>query len=223
MSWTRYQDTNTKCVFIHLLLKACFDQCIQKNTKLSRGQYLTSLSELTEELNLSTRNVRTALKKLQDSGEISVTATNKYSLITVVKYEDYQINAVDTDKEIPKREIFRQPTKDSSSFSDQCLNQELWIETMCRINKTGKAELKNALSVFNLHLIATENEKSNLRDYKDHFKNWLRYNTKELVAKEGQVSWQWKGQSIKTGTMEQMQADKKLFDHPGFEFEIITQ
>lgn len=217
MSWERYQDTNTKVVFIHLLLKACFDQCRHKNISLSRGQYCTSISGLADELNLSPRNVRTALKKLQDSGEIAIETTNKYSIISVQKYEDYQLLGPPADTV----RVRTQQTKSSNEFSDKCMQQQDWLDAVCMQNQTTKLGVQNALNIFNLHLKATDKEKSNIRDYKEHFNNWLRYNKKELVAKDGEYAWQWKGQALKTGTLRELEQDKKLFDHPGFEFEIV--
>lgn len=217
MSWERYQDTNTKVVFIHLLLKACFDQCLHKNISLSRGQYCTSISGLADELNLSPRNVRTALKKLQDSGEISIETTNKYSVVTVQKYEDYQL--LGPPVETPRVRV--QKTKESNDFSQKCLEQQGWVDAICMQNQTTKLCVQNALNSFNLHLKATDKEKSSIKDYKEHFVNWLRYNKKELTAKDGEYSWHWKGQALKTGTLRELEQDKKLFDHPGFEFEIV--
>jgi len=217
MSWERYQDTNTKVVFIHLLLKACFDQCHHKNISLSRGQYCTSISGLADELNLSPRNVRTALKKLQDSGEITIETTNKHSIVSVQKYEDYQLLAPVTITPA----VRAQKPKESTEFSDRCIQQEDWVEAICMTNQTTKLAIQNALNTFNLHLKATGKEKTNLRDYKEHFNNWLRYNKKELTAKDGDYAWHWKGQALKTGTLRELEQDKKLFDHPGFEFKII--
>ena len=217
MSWERYQDTNTKVVFIHLLLKSCFDQCHHKNISLSRGQYCTSISGLADELNLSPRNVRTALKKLQDSGEITIETTNKYSIVSVQKYEDYQLLGAPTTTPV----VRAQKPKESSEFSERCIQQEDWVEAICMTNQTTKLAIKNALNTFNLHLKATGKEKTNLRDYKEHFNNWLRYNKKELTAKDGDYAWHWKGQALKTGTLRELEQDKKLFDHPGFEFQIV--
>lgn len=216
MSWERYQDTNTKVVFIHLLLKACFDQCHHKNISLLRGQYCTSISGLADELNLSPRNIRTALKKLQDSGEITTETTNRYSIISIQKYEDYQLLGPPAIQPVKV-----QKTKESIDFSDRCIKQQDWVEAVCMTNQTTKLAIQNALNTFNLHLKAIGKEKTNLRDYKEHFNNWLRYNKKELRAKDGNYAWQWKGQALKTGTLRELEADKKRFDHPGFEFEIV--
>ena len=60
--------------------------------KLKRGQFLTSIPTIAEANGITIQNVRTALKKLEDSGNLTRTTHSKYSIITVVNYNEYQIS-----------------------------------------------------------------------------------------------------------------------------------
>ena len=51
---------------------------------------VTSVAALVEFTGLTTQQVRTALKNLQSTKEITIKTTNKYSIITICKYEQYQ-------------------------------------------------------------------------------------------------------------------------------------
>ncbi len=62
MDWEWYTDTNTKSLFIHCLLKANHKEGKWRGHKIGRGQFLTSLNNLSQETGLSVRNVRTSLK-----------------------------------------------------------------------------------------------------------------------------------------------------------------
>lgn len=90
IEWEWYQDTNTKTVFIHLLLTANYEDKKWKGETVSRGQRITSYQKLADELNLSLQNIRTAIKHLISTGEITCKQNVKYSLITVKNYDRFQ-------------------------------------------------------------------------------------------------------------------------------------
>lgn len=90
VNWEWYQDTNVKSVFIHLLLLASYEDKKWQRRVVKRGQVIISSGNLASDLKLTRQQVRTALKKLQSTDEISVESTNKYLVITIEKYSDYQ-------------------------------------------------------------------------------------------------------------------------------------
>lgn len=95
-SWRWYQDANTMRVFIHILLNAnVYDHDFESIT-VKRGQWVTSQKRIAEQLNLSLKNVRTALEHLKTTGEVAVKTTSKYSIITVFNYNQYQKVAHDS-------------------------------------------------------------------------------------------------------------------------------
>lgn len=90
VNWEWYQDTNVKSVFIHLLLLASYEDKKWQGRVVKRGQVIISSGNLASDLKLTRQQVRTALKKLQSTDEISVESTNKYLVITIEKYSYYQ-------------------------------------------------------------------------------------------------------------------------------------
>ena len=90
LSWEWYKDSNTKDLFIHLLLSANFTDTRFLGKKIKRGQVVTSLSSLAEETGMSVQNVKTALKHLISTNEVTNISTDRYRIITVVKYDEYQ-------------------------------------------------------------------------------------------------------------------------------------
>lgn len=90
LNWEWYGDTNVVRVFLHCLLKANYCQKNKCGMQLKRGQFITSLSELTKELHLTQQQTRTAISKLISTHEITIKATNKYTIVTVCNYESYQ-------------------------------------------------------------------------------------------------------------------------------------
>ena len=65
LSWDWYKDSNTKAVFLHLLLTANYEPVEWRGVKIKVGQRITSISKLSNELDLSFKEIRTALKHLQ--------------------------------------------------------------------------------------------------------------------------------------------------------------
>ena len=90
LNWEWYEDTNVKVVFLHLLLKANFAPAKWKGHLIQRGSLATSNGALAEQLNLTTDQVRTALRKLKDTGEITIKTTNKFSVVTICNFEKWQ-------------------------------------------------------------------------------------------------------------------------------------
>lgn len=104
--WEWYKDSNTMRVFIHCLISANFRDSKVSGTNVLRGQLLAGREVLADELGLSISNVRTSLKKLQSTGEISITSNRRGTIITVNNYDSYQIEDSPKVKTIaPKKDI----------------------------------------------------------------------------------------------------------------------
>jgi len=233
MEWEWYQDANTKSVFIHLLLNACYDECRFMGQSVERGQYMTSLSRLARDLNLSVRQVRTALSRLEKTGEIDTQATNKSTLVTICNYGSYQIDekkvkkkstskrqAVDTQvTDISKKEI-KQEEK-NNTYLEKVLKEEIWVTQVAMQYHTKLGVIKNSLERFTNHLNITQDNKRSVRDFKTHFVNWLKYNLDETSPSIDTYKWKWKGQAMKTGSKEDYERDKAVFDKPGFDFQTF--
>ena len=76
-NWQWYEDSNTLHVFMDLLLEANYEDSKVGLQEIKRGQVFTSLKRISENTGLSFQNIRTALSKLEKSGEINKQITNK--------------------------------------------------------------------------------------------------------------------------------------------------
>lgn len=100
LNWEWYEDTYTARLFFHCILKANWKAGNWKGQPYERGQFITSLPSLAKELGCSERNIRTALKHLISTGEVTSKATNKYRIITVCNYDKYQSTDRQTDRQV---------------------------------------------------------------------------------------------------------------------------
>lgn len=90
VSWEWYTDIPTKALFLHCLFKANWEDKKWRGMTVKRGSFITSREKLSKETGLSVQQVRSAIKKLKSTNEITYETTSNYSLITVVNYRVYQ-------------------------------------------------------------------------------------------------------------------------------------
>lgn len=90
LEWEWYKDEHTKNFFFHCLLKANWKEGKFKGITIERGQFVASLPVLSDELSLTVSEIRTAIKHLKSTGEITVKTHPKFSVFTVVNYDLYQ-------------------------------------------------------------------------------------------------------------------------------------
>ena len=90
LEWEWYKDLNTCRLFFHLLLQANWKDGRFQGMEIPRGSLVTSYNNLAAETGLSVKNVRTALKHLETTGEVAVNRHPKFSVVTVNNYNLYQ-------------------------------------------------------------------------------------------------------------------------------------
>ena len=90
LDWEWYTDYPVFKLFIHLLITANHSPKTWRGQMINRGETLCSLPNLAAQTGLSKQQVRTALKKLESTHEITKKATHKYIVIALTNYEVYQ-------------------------------------------------------------------------------------------------------------------------------------
>ena len=90
MQWRWYRDIAVAHLFRHLILSANYIRADWQDITISRGQLVTSRQKLAYETGLTEKMVRRCLKALEKTGEIQLQSSNKYTLITICKYSEYQ-------------------------------------------------------------------------------------------------------------------------------------
>lgn len=90
--WRWYTEPNAIRLYLHLLLKATTKELPYRDIVLSPGQYATSLTKLMSELNMSKQEVRTAIKQLVSTQEITQEVTHKYTVFSVQNWSKYQLS-----------------------------------------------------------------------------------------------------------------------------------
>lgn len=90
MHWRWYHDANTARVFLHLVMSANYTEHDFEGITVHPGQAVTSRQSLAAALKLSEQQVRTALKHLKATGDITVKTTSKFSVVTINSFDRFQ-------------------------------------------------------------------------------------------------------------------------------------
>lgn len=98
LGWEWFCDPLTLQLWVVCLLKANYTPTRWQGIEIERGSFVTSVDGLCEATKQTPRQIRTRLARLQASGEISIRATNRKSIITVCKFDVYQPTDGDSDK-----------------------------------------------------------------------------------------------------------------------------
>lgn len=88
--WWWYTDTPTKCLFLHLLIKANIRDTSFRWIPIKKWSLITGRLKLSQETWLSEQQIRTSLDKLKSTNEITIKSTNSFSFITIQNWESYQ-------------------------------------------------------------------------------------------------------------------------------------
>lgn len=90
LDWEWFDDHNAFRLFMYLILKANHKAKKYKGTTVEVGQLLTGRDILAKETGLSVQQIRTSLKKLKSTNEITIESSKKGTVIQVVNYLKYQ-------------------------------------------------------------------------------------------------------------------------------------
>lgn len=91
LDWEWASCPETLALWIHILLRANFEDKRWHGIMVPRGSLVTGRKELAKNTGLSEQQVRTSLNRLISTNEITISSTNKFSIITICKYDDYQM------------------------------------------------------------------------------------------------------------------------------------
>lgn len=109
VEWEWYGDPNTKAVFLHLLLTANYKKTKYRGVTLKPGQTVIGRKSLAKALGMSEQNIRTSLNHLKSTNEITIKATNRFSVVTIVNWESYQFADDELTNEITNEPHNNQP------------------------------------------------------------------------------------------------------------------
>jgi len=115
IDWGWYKDGNTSRVFIHLLLIANFRESDFLGHRILRGQCVAGRKMLSAVLNISERQVRTAILHLKATHEVSLKVTSKFTIYTLNNFEKHLPENYNNLTKTTNRKSLKRPAIDQQS------------------------------------------------------------------------------------------------------------
>lgn len=104
-------------LWVRLIIRATHEDSQWHGVTISRGQLVTTTAKLAAESGLSPQQVRTCLDRLKASNQINTQSTNKYTIITICKYEAYQETETTEQQTNGKQTTRKQQTNNTQATS----------------------------------------------------------------------------------------------------------
>ena len=118
LQWEWYDNIYTTSVFLYILLNANWKDEEWHGKTIKRGQFVTSIRKIAKALKISIQHTRTALTNLQTTHEITLEPTNKYTIITVVAWDKYQVDNTQLNTQ-PNTQITHNLTHKQHTISEE--------------------------------------------------------------------------------------------------------
>lgn len=192
LGWGWYTDINTCRLFIHMILRANWKEGYFRGTTVPRGSFVSSIGKLSEETKLTPDEVRTALKHLISTKEITKQSYNKYTVFTVKNYDLYQSvpsKIPDSSQAIPKLFPTIEEKKEGNIKEDTNVSKKKFVPPSVDEVRAYCAERNNGIDPQSF-IDFYESKgwmvgKNHMRDWKAAVRTWERNRTKPPNGRKG--------------------------------------
>lgn len=168
MGWEWYKNSNTKSLFLHILLTATHKPVKYGDIDLQPGQLVTSIRQLAADTGLSVQNVRTALKNLQLTHEVTQQVTHsltqQQTLITVENWRFYQCEFSKLTQELT-HEVTQEVTHPKNKKKENNNNNNIYIAVIDHLNKATGQNYRSTTKATRQKIDARLNECYKLDDF----------------------------------------------------------
>ena len=119
-----FKNSTTWHVWTYCLLKATHKPTKVliggKSILLQPGQFIFGRKKASEETKLTERKIRTSLEHLKNTQNLTITSTNKYSIITLINWDSYQSDTSNSDPKTDQLPTSYRPATDHIQECKEC-------------------------------------------------------------------------------------------------------
>ena len=222
IDWEWYTDANVFRVFMHILLSANYSPKKWHGMTVNAGELVTSIGSLAAQLKLTEQQIRTALNKLEKTGEITKKSTNRNTVIFAVNYEFYQSlnyeeqqsdnNQVTTKQQSDNNQITTKQQSDNNQITTNKNNKNVKNDKNVENNTRARGKYANVfLSDKELEKLKDECPISWERKI-DNLSEYLVNNPHKHYASHFDTIWKWYKQDTKNVSFNTEKAEMRALD-----------
>lgn len=119
LDWEWYSDIPTKTLFIHLILTVNINDSRWQGIEIQRGSRVSSLDVLSNETGLTIRQLRTAIKHLETTGELTRYKYPKFTVFYVNNFDKFQEMTIERQTYDNLSTIDRQQNKNTKKLKEE--------------------------------------------------------------------------------------------------------
>jgi hypothetical protein len=90
VDWEWFSDPKSLSLWIYILAKTNYEPKVYRGRQINRGQAVLGRKKASIDTGLTEQEIRTRLKRFQNSKKITSKSTSNFSIVTVLNYEKYQ-------------------------------------------------------------------------------------------------------------------------------------
>lgn len=124
LNWGWFKEENMLKLWLYLLLTAQHQDTYIKGVMLKRGEVLFGRKQASKDTGISEQSIRTCINRLKSTNEITTKSTNKYTIITILKYDEYQNNNKKSTTKSTKKLTNNQPTTNQQLTTYKNVNND---------------------------------------------------------------------------------------------------
>ena len=142
LDWEWFNKSEAVHLFLYMVLKANHKDNKWQGNDVKRGQFISSLGNISSATGITIQQIRTILKKLEKTNEIKVKSTSQFTIVTICKYECYQDENEEANKPITNNQ---QPTNKQSTTNKNDKKEknekEVILDSWIEYRKSAKKTL----------------------------------------------------------------------------------
>jgi hypothetical protein len=148
LDWEWFNKSESVHLFLYMLLKANHKDGQWQGIDIKRGQFISSLGNISNATGISIQTIRTILKKLEKTNEIKVKSTSQYTIVTICKYECYQDENENINKPLTNnQQTTNKPSTTNKNVKNEKNERSIFIEPTYNDILEYCAERKNGVDV----------------------------------------------------------------------------
>ena len=142
LDWEWFNKSEAVHLFLYMVIKANHKDNKWQGNDVKRGQFISSLGNISSATGISIQQIRTILKKLEKTNEIIVKSTSQFTIVTICKYECYQDENEDANKPITNNQqtTNKQSTTNKNEKKEKN-EKEVILDSWIEYRKSAKKTL----------------------------------------------------------------------------------